>query len=102
MFSAILKSNGHFGWFRTCAANPYPVALTCHRDDLGVVQEAVQDSGGRWYVSEQLAAILQRSIGRHNGGTSFITTHHNPKQKLAASFRLLAQWWEIVLVPMRS
>ena len=46
---------------------PEPVAFALHGNDLGVVQEAVEDGGGPREIAEKLAPILQGTVrGHHN------------------------------------
>lgn len=51
------------------------IASAFDLDDFGVVEEAVQNGGGRWNVVEQLAPFLDGPIGGHEGGAGFVTAH---------------------------
>ena len=64
-----------------------PVALSRDRDDLGVMQEAIQDGRGAGNVTDQFAPIFKRSIARHHSAAGLITPHDDLEEVLAASLR---------------
>src|ERR1700691_4478568 len=51
------------------------VAFARDLNDLGMVQEAVEDRRGAGYVADQFAPIFQRSVAGHHGRTGFVATH---------------------------
>jgi len=59
-----------------------PVALAGERYDPGVVQEPVKDGGGCGDVVEELAPILERAVGGHEGGSVFVAAHDDLEQVL--------------------
>ena len=52
-----------------------PVAPALHRNDFGMMEEAVQDGRGSRHVAEQFSPLLDRSIGSHESGSVFIAAH---------------------------
>ncbi len=62
------------------------VAFAGDGDDLGVVQEAVQDGPGGGHVAQEFAPFLQRSVAGHDGGKVFVTTHDDFQQVFAGVF----------------
>jgi hypothetical protein len=50
-----------------------------------MMQEPIEDRRRGGNVAQQLAPIFQWPIGGHHGRTSFIATHHDLEQELAAA-----------------
>lgn len=51
------------------------IASAFDLDDLGVVEEAVEDGRGGGHIVEQLAPFLDGPIGSHERGAGFVTAH---------------------------
>jgi hypothetical protein len=60
-------------------------------DDLGVVQEPVDDGPGGGHIAEQFAPFFQWSVAGHDGGTVFVTAHDDFQQVFAGVFWQLFQ-----------
>jgi hypothetical protein len=56
------------GWLESVAA---PI----HRDNLGVMKQAVEDRAGGGHIAEQSAPFFDGSVGSHYGGAVFVATH---------------------------
>jgi len=72
-FAALLIFLGNYGRFLDA------ITFAGGGDDLGVMQEAVDDGSGGGHVTQQFAPFFQRAIAGHDdgnpsaSGTSFIT-----------------------------
>ena len=62
-----------------------PVAAAGDGDDLGMMQEPVEDGGGGRHIADQLAPVLQRPIGGHHRGFGFVPPHDDLKQVFAGA-----------------
>ena len=78
-----------FGGVFGAACLPQAIALTGKADDLGVVQEAVENRRGAGNVADQLAPILQRPVRRHQRRTRLVTPHHHFEEVFAGTLRQL-------------
>jgi len=48
----------------------FPAAI--HREDLGVVQEAVEDGRSAGDVAQEFASVFQRAVAGHHGGAGLV------------------------------
>jgi hypothetical protein len=64
------------GWLESVAA---PV----DRDNLGVMEQAVEYRAGGGYIAEQFAPFFDGSVGSHHGGTVFVATHDDLQEDFA-------------------
>ena len=60
-------------------------------DDLGMVQEPVNDGSGGGHVGKQLAPFLQRAVAGHDGGAVFVATHNDFQEVFAGVFGQLLE-----------
>ncbi len=63
------------------------VASAVDRDDLGVMEQAVEDGAGGRHIAEQLAPFFDGSVGGHHGGTVFVAAHDDLQEDFAAFWR---------------
>jgi hypothetical protein len=70
--------------FRGARLTPQPVAFAGDLDDLGVLEDAVEDGGGGRNVADQLAPVFQWAVGGHHRGADFVTPHDDLEQVLPA------------------
>src|SRR5271166_1314675 len=78
------------GWGRLRAVpDAHAIALAGDVDDLGMMQEAIQDGAGRRHVTNQLAPILQGSIRGHHRALQLISAHDDLEEELPALGRKL-------------
>jgi len=59
------------------------VALASNLDNLGPVQDAIQDSGCGRYVTDQFAPVVQGPVGGHDGGAQLVPSHDDLEEILA-------------------
>ena len=59
------------------------VGFSGELDDLGVVEEAVQDGSGGWNVVDELAPFFNGSVGGHEGGAVFVAAHDQLQEYFA-------------------
>jgi hypothetical protein len=52
-----------------------PIASSFEGNDLGVVEEPVEDGGGAWDVTDELAPVFERSIAGHDGAFGLVASH---------------------------
>ena len=57
-----------------------PAAAAGDGDDLGVVQEAVEDRRRAWYVADQLTPIFQRAVAGHHRRAGFVASYDDLEQ----------------------
>ena len=55
-------------------------------DDLGVVQEAVEDGSGGGQVSEEFSPSFYRAVGRHEGGAQAVAPDDDFQQEFGSLF----------------
>ena len=67
------------------------IAFAVDGDDLGVMQEAVDDGSGGGHIGQELAPFLQRPVAGHDGGLVFVTAHDDLQQIFAGVFGHLLQ-----------
>ena len=67
------------------------VAFAGDGDDLGVVEEAVEDGAGGGHVLKQLAPVLERTVAGHDRGARFVAAHDDLEQILAGVLRQRTQ-----------
>jgi hypothetical protein len=60
-----------------------PIASSRDGDDLGVMQEPVQDRRGRRNIADQLAPVLQGAVRGHHGGADLVPPHDDLEQVFA-------------------
>ena len=60
------------------------VAAPVDRDNLGVMEQAVEYRAGGGHIAEQLAPFFDGSVGSHHGGTVFVATHDDLQEDFAA------------------
>ena len=77
-----LGLRGHGGWLGSAVFEA--VAFAGDLDDLGVVQEAVEDGGGGGDVAKELSPFFDGTVGGHECGTYFVTAHDDLEEVLAA------------------
>jgi hypothetical protein len=63
------------------------VAAAVDGDDLGAVQQAVEDGSGGGHVAQQLAPFVHRAVGGHDGGADFMAAQDDFEQQFAAARR---------------
>ena len=54
-------------------------------DDIGVVEESVEDGGGGRDVADEFAPLLDWAVGGHEGGPVFVTAHDDLEEVLAGT-----------------
>jgi len=59
-------------------------ALALEGDDLGVVEEPVEDGGGAWHVADELAPIFEWSVAGHDGASGLVSPHDDLEEVFAA------------------
>jgi hypothetical protein len=72
---------GGFGPAEACVFEP--VALACDGEDLGVMEESVEDGTGGGNVLEELAPLFDRPVAGHDGGSVFIPPHDDLEEVLS-------------------
>lgn len=60
-----------------------PVAAAGDLDDVGVVQEAVEDGGGGGDVADEFAPLFDGSVGGHECGPVLVAAHDDLEEVLA-------------------
>ena len=75
------------GWFLFGGTAFEAIAFAGEGDDLGVLQEPVEDRRGGRDVADQLAPVFDRAVGGHDGRADFVPTHDDFEQVLTAPFR---------------
>ena len=71
------------------------IASAGYLDDLSVVQDAIEDSRRRRYITDQFAPLFQWPVGSHDGEAQLIPSHDNLKEILAG---LLGQLFDTHIV----
>ena len=61
------------------------IAFAGDLDNLGAMQDAIQDGGGSGDIGDQLAPFLQRPAGGHDRGSCFVPAHDNFEEVLPAA-----------------
>src|SRR5258708_6648443 len=51
-------------------------------NDLGLLQKAIENSGGRRHVTEQQSPLLDRPVGGHKRGAILVAAHHQLQEYL--------------------
>lgn len=67
------------------------VALAGDSDDLGVVQESVEDGPGGRNVLKQFAPVFEGTVAGHDGGAGFVAAHYDFQQILSGMLGQLLQ-----------
>jgi hypothetical protein len=67
------------------------IAFAGNGDDLGVMQEPVEDGSGRRHVAQEFAPFFQRTVAGHDGGAVFIPAHDDLQQIFAGVLGQLFQ-----------
>ena len=62
------------------------ITLAGDLDDLGVVQEAVEDRGRGRDVSDELAPVFQGAVAGHHGAAGFVAVEDDLEQVFARPF----------------
>lgn len=62
------------------------IDFTGDSDDLGVVQEPVNDGPGSGHATQKFAPFVQRSVAGHDGRPIFVTAHDEFQQIFAGVF----------------
>ena len=60
------------------------IAFAGDLDDLGMMEEAVEDGGSGGDVSEEFAPLFDGAVGGHEGGAHFVTTHDDLEEVFSA------------------
>ncbi len=63
------------------------VAAPVDRNNLGVMEQAVEYSAGGGDIAEQFAPFFNGTIGGHHGGAVFVATHDDLQEDFAAFWR---------------
>jgi hypothetical protein len=50
-------------------------------DDLGMLQEAIQDRGRGGHIADELAPILERSVRGHHSAADFVAAKDDLEQE---------------------
>jgi hypothetical protein len=61
-----------------------PIASSFEGDDLGVVEEPVEDGGGAWHVADELAPIFEWSVACHDGASGLVAPHDDLEEVFPA------------------
>jgi hypothetical protein len=61
-----------------------PIASTFEGDDLGVVEEPIEDGGGAWHIADELAPIFERSVTGHDGASGLVASHDDLEEVFSA------------------
>ena len=67
----------------------HSVAFPFDFDDVGMVQEAVEDGGGGRHVPNELALLFEGTVGGHEGGAHFVAAHNDLEEVFAGLGREL-------------
>jgi len=67
------------------------VAFSGDGDELGVVQEAIEDGAGGGDVLQQLAPVLEGAVAGHDGRAVFVTSHNEFQEVFASVLVQLLQ-----------
>jgi hypothetical protein len=62
-----------------------PVALALNGDDVGVVDDAIDESGGAGGVGEHRGPVLERQVGREDEALSFVPAADNLKEQVGVA-----------------
>jgi hypothetical protein len=54
-------------------------------DDVGAVEESVEDGAGCGDVAEELAPFFNGAVGGHEGGSVFVSAHDDFQEDFAAA-----------------
>lgn len=60
------------------------VAFAGNLDDLGVMEEAVEDGGSGGDVSKEFAPLFDGAVGGHKSGAHFVTAHDDLEEVFSA------------------
>jgi hypothetical protein len=66
-----------------------PVGAAFDFDDVGVVEEAVEDGGGGGDVADEFAPFLQGAVGGHEGGAQVVAAHDDFEEVFPGLWREL-------------
>ncbi len=58
----------------------HSVAPSLQSDDLGMVEEAIEDSPGCRGISQHLAPVFQGAVGGHDNRALLVSAYHNFEQ----------------------
>ena len=61
------------------------IALASNGDNVGLVEETVENRGGGWHASQQLAPVVHGTLRGHYGTACFIATHHDLEEEFSTS-----------------
>ena len=61
------------------------VAGAGNGDDIGAVEESVEDGVGCGDVAEELAPFFDGAVGGHDGGAVFVSAHDDFQEDFAAA-----------------
>jgi hypothetical protein len=61
------------------------VAGAGNGDDIGAVEESVEDGAGCGDVAEELAPFFDGAVGGHDGGAVFVSAHYDFQEDFAAA-----------------
>jgi hypothetical protein len=66
------------------------VALAGDLDDLGMLQEAIQDRSRGGHIANEFAPVLQGSVRGHHRAFDFVATEDDLEQAFSASLRYVS------------
>lgn len=61
-----------------------PKAPALEGDDLGMVEEPVEDGRGAWHITEELAPVFERAVAGHDGASELMPPHDDLEEVFAA------------------
>ena len=79
------------GWGSFAAALLEAVAVAVHLEDVDVMREAIQQSAGEAFRTEDFGPLLERQVGGDHGRAAFVALAEHLEQQLGAGLR---QWHE--------
>src|SRR6266446_10745187 len=63
------------------------VAAPGDRDNLGVVEQAIENGAGGGYIAKQFAPFFNGSVRSHHGGAVFVAAHNELQEDFRRSLR---------------